>query len=61
MSRAYQLATDLLSPVMITPSGSRGESSWKMRFGLTGSAGSIARSLSVSHHSATFFSMPGVR
>ncbi len=44
-SRAYQLAADPESDVRIAPSGRRFESSWKISCGLTGSAGSCARSL----------------
>ena len=57
MSRPYQLATEPLSPVMMTFSGSRLEHSQNTRCGLIGSAGSIARSSSVFHHLATSCSM----
>ena len=57
MSRPYQLATEPLSPVMMVFSGRRLEHSQKMRCGLIGSAGIIARSSSVFHHFATSLAM----
>ncbi|OIQ65067.1 hypothetical protein GALL_533780 [mine drainage metagenome] len=56
-SRAYQFAHDPESLVMITRSGSRGESSHVTRCGLTGLAFAIARFSSVFHQLETFFSI----
>src|SRR5439155_16533932 len=50
-SRAYQLAQDPESLVMIARSGRRGDNSQATRCGLIGSAGCIARSSSVFHQS----------
>ncbi len=52
-SRAYQLADDPESHDTITRSGSRGDSSQKTRWGLSGSPSSMARSSTISHHSRT--------
>ena len=49
-SRAYQLAQEPESLVMIAWSGSRGDSSQATRCGLIGLASAMARSSSVSHH-----------
>src|ERR1700710_2966585 len=57
MSRAYQLATEPLSPVMMQLSGSRDDNSQNTRCGLIGSADSIARSSIVSHQLETSFSI----
>src|SRR4051794_30549466 len=55
-SRAYQLAHDPESDVMMARSGSRGDSSHATRCGLTGCAATMARSSSVFHHEATLAS-----
>ena len=56
MSRAYQLAVEPESAVRMQRSGRRGDSSQNTRCGLIGSAATIARSSSVFHQDATFFS-----
>src|SRR5215472_895351 len=56
-SRAYQLAQEPESLVKIARSGSRGDNSQKMRCGLMGLAGCIARCSRVFHHSRMFASM----
>ena len=56
-SRAYQLAQEPESLVMIARSGRRGDNSQATRCGLIGWAGCMARSSAVSHQSATCFSM----
>src|ERR1700740_3485723 len=50
-SRAYQLAQEPESLVMIARSGRRGDNSQATRCGLIGLAGCIARSSNVSHQS----------
>jgi hypothetical protein len=57
MSRAYQLAQEPESLVMIARSGSRGASSQATRCGFTGSAETWARSSISFHQAATFFSI----
>ena len=51
-SRAYQLAQEPESLVMIARSGSRGDNSQETRCGLIGLAGCMARSSSVFHQSS---------
>lgn len=58
MSRAYQLATEPESAVMMQFSGNRLDSSQNTRCGLIGLADAIARSSSVFHQAATPVSMP---
>src|SRR6185437_8052940 len=50
-SRAYQLAHEPLSLVMMARSGSRGDNSQATRCGLIGLAAACARASSVFHHS----------
>ena len=57
MSRAYQLAAEPESAARMQPSGSRGESSWNTRCGLSGSASCIARRSISCHQSRTSFSI----
>src|SRR5690606_508459 len=57
MSRAYQLAEDPESQVMMLLSGKRGESSQKTRSEFTGSPSSKARASILFHQSATFSCM----
>ena len=54
-SRAYQLAHEPESEVMMARSGRREDNSHATRCGLTGCAGTIARSSSVFHDWATLF------
>src|SRR5690625_1084599 len=56
--RAYQFAADPESADMIASSGSRDESSQKIRIGLTGSASTMASDSMVAHHDSMFCSMP---
>jgi hypothetical protein len=56
-SLAYQLAQDPESLVTIAFSGNRADTSHATRFGLTGSAGCIARSPKSFHQAATYFSI----
>ena len=51
--RAYQFAEEPESAAMIASSGSRTDSSWNRRSGLTGSASTIASASMTSHHRVT--------
>ncbi|CAN5437024.1 hypothetical protein BH18ACT1_BH18ACT1_16350 [soil metagenome] len=58
MSRAYQLAAEPESALIITSSGRRGDSSQNTRWGLTGSASFMARASTMRHQRSTSASMP---